>query len=51
MKRPTEAAIRALVTEFRAKFTLLGIKSATRLRRVQTEENMAAVSASVNDDH
>ena len=45
---PTEAAI---VTKSRTKFTLLDIKPPTRLRRVQTEENIAAVSASVNDDH
>ena len=49
--RPTEAAIRAIVTKFRTKFTLLDIKPATRLRRLQTEENIAAVSASVNHDH
>ncbi|XP_054734725.1 uncharacterized protein LOC129242188 [Anastrepha obliqua] len=49
--RPTEAAIRAIVTKFRTKFTLLGIKPPMRLRRVRTEENIAAVSASVNDDH
>ncbi|XP_054744546.1 uncharacterized protein LOC129248965 [Anastrepha obliqua] len=49
--RPTEAAIRAIVTKFRTKFTLLDIKPATRLRRVRTEGNIAAVSASVNDDH
>ena len=50
-KRPTEAAIRAIVKELRTKFTLLAIKSPTRLRRVRTQENIAAVSASVNDDH
>ena len=44
-------AIRAIVTKFRTKFTLLDIKTPTRLRRVRTEENIAAVSASVNDDH
>jgi hypothetical protein len=48
--RPTEGAIRALVTEFRTKFTLLDIKPPTRLRRVRTEENIVAVSASVTDD-
>ena len=32
LNRPTEAAIRAIVTKFRTKFT-------TRLRRVRTEEN------------
>ena len=50
-KRLTEAAIRAIVTTFRTKFTLLDINPPTRLRRVRTEENIAAVSASVNDDH
>ena len=44
--RPTEAAIRAIVTKFRTKFTFLDIKPATRLRRVRTEENIAVVSAS-----
>ena len=33
--RPTEAAIRAIVTKFRTKFTVLDIKAPTRLRRVQ----------------
>ena len=49
--RPTEAAIRAFVSKFRTKFTLLDIIPPTRLQRVRTEENIAAVSASVNDDH
>ena len=49
--RPTEATIRAIVTKFHTKFTLLDIKRPTRLRRVRTEENIAAVLASVNDDH
>ena len=49
VNRPTEAAIRAVVTKFRTKFTLLNIKP--RFRRVRTKENIAAVSASVNDDH
>ena len=48
--RPTEGAIRKLVTKFRAKFTLLDIKPLTRIRRVRNEENIAAVSASVTDD-
>ena len=42
-KRPT--AIRAILTEFRTKFTLLDIKP------VRTEEKSAAVSASDNDGH
>ena len=49
--RTTEAAIRAIVTKFCTKFTLLDIKPPTRLRRVRTEENITAVSAIVNDDH
>ena len=49
--RPTEAAIRAIVTKFRTKFTLLDLKPPTRLRRERTEENIGAVSARVNDDH
>lgn len=48
--RPTEAAIRKLVTKFRTQFTLLDIKPRTRIRKVRTEENIAAVSASVSDD-
>ena len=39
------------MTKFRTKFTLLDIKPPTRLRTVRTEENVAAVSVSVNDDH
>ena len=49
--RHTEATIRTIVTKFRTKFTLLGIKPSTRLRRVRTEKNIAAVSTNVNDDH
>ena len=49
--RHTEAAVWAIVTKFRTKFTLLGIKPPTRLHRVRMEENIAAVSTSVNDDH
>ena len=44
--RPTEAAIRSIVTKYRTKFTLLDIKPPTRLRRGGTEENIAALSAS-----
>ena len=47
---PTETAIRAIVTKFRIKFTLLDIKPSTRLGIVRTEENNAAVSTIVNDD-
>ena len=42
---------RAIVTKFRNKFTLLDIKPPTRLRKAQTDENIAAVWASVNDNH
>ena len=42
--RPTEAVIRAIVTKFRTKFTLLDIKPPTRLRR------RVAISASVNSN-
>ena len=48
--RPTEAAIRAIVTKCCTKFTLLDIKPPIGLLRVRTEENIAAVSASVKDD-
>ena len=49
----TETDIRAIVTKFRTKLTLLDIRPRyrTRLRRVRTEENIAAVLASINDDH
>ena len=46
-----DSLIRAIVTIFRTKFTLLDTKPPTRLGRVRTEENIAAVSANVNDDH
>ena len=36
---------------FTSKVTLLYIKRSTRLHRVRTEENIAAVSSSRNDDH
>ena len=39
------------MTKFRTKFTLLDIKPPTPLHRVRTEENIAAVLASVNDNH
>ena len=39
------------MTTFRTKFTLLDIKPTTHLRRVRTEENIAAISANVSDDH
>ena len=48
--RPTEAPIWAIVNKFRTKLTLFDIKPPTRLRREQTEENIAAVSTSVDDD-
>ena len=51
LNRPTKSVIRAIVTKFCTKFTLLDIKPPTCLRSVRTEENIAAVSASVNDDH
>ena len=48
--RPSEQSIRKIVTKFRTKFTLLDIKPPTRLRTVRSEENIAAVSASVTED-
>ena len=44
-------AVLAIVTKYRTKFPLLDIKPPTRLRRVRIEENVADVSASVNDGH
>ena len=40
--RPTEATIRAIVTKFRTRFTLLDIKPLICSRRVRTEKNIAA---------
>ena len=51
VNRRTEVAIRAIVTKFRTKFTLFYIKPPTRLCRRRTEENIAAISSSVNDDY
>lgn len=48
--RPTEQAIQAIVTKFQTSFTLLDINPPTRIHRVRTEENIAAVSASVAED-
>ena len=45
---PIEVDIRAIVTKFRTKFTLLDIIPPIRLHRVRTEENIAAVTASFN---
>ena len=45
--RPAVAAIGAILTKFRTKFTLLDIKPPTRLRKVRTEGNITAVLASV----
>jgi len=50
VKRVHRALLRKLVTKFRTQFTLLDIKPPTRIRRVRTEVNIAAVSASVSDD-
>ena len=44
-------AVHAIVTKFRTKLTFLDIKPLTRLRGMRAEENIAAVLASVNDDH
>ena len=49
--RHTEATIRTIVTKFCTKFTLLDIKPSAGLRRVRTEENVAVILASINDDH
>ena len=49
--RSTEAVTQTIVNKFRTKFTLLDIKPPTCFRRVQTEENITAVSASVNYNH
>ena len=45
--RLTEVPIRAIMIKFRTKFTLLDIKPPTRLRRVQTEENIAVAVLSL----
>ena len=38
------------MTKFQTSFTLLNINPPTRIQRVRTEENIAAVSASVVED-
>ena len=43
--------IQVIVTKFRTKFSLLELESPTRLHRERTEEYIAAISASINDDH
>ena len=43
LNRSAEAAIRPIVTKFRIKFTLLDIKPPTSLRKVRTEEHIAAL--------
>ena len=48
--RPCESTIHAVITKFRTKFTLLDIKPSTRLRTVRTEENIAVVASSVNEN-
>lgn len=41
--------IRAVITKFLTKFTLLDIKSWSRMRRVRSEENITAMVSSVNE--
>lgn len=43
--RPSERAIQQIVDKFRTSFTLLDLQQPNRVRRVRTEENIAAVSA------
>ena len=47
---PTEATILPIMTKFHTKFTLLDIKPPIRLHRMWIEGNIAALSASINDD-
>ena len=48
--RPTERAIKAIVTKIQTNLMLLGLKPPTRMRIVRTEPNIAAVAAIVNED-
>jgi hypothetical protein len=48
--RPSEQAIRAVIDRFCTNFTLLDSKPSTRQRNVRTEENIAAVARSVEED-
>lgn len=48
--RPSEQAIRALMDKFRTTYSLHDVKPPTRQRNVRTEETIAAVSASVQED-
>lgn len=48
--RPTERCIRRIIDKFRTQFTLLDIKTKTRQKSVRSQENIAAVAASVDED-
>lgn len=48
--RPGVSTIRAVITQFRTKFTFFDIKPLSRMRTVRNEENIAAVLSSVNED-
>lgn len=48
--RPSETTIKNVITKFRSTFTLLDAKPPTRRRRVRTEENIAVVEASVEEN-
>lgn len=47
--RPDESKIRAVITKFHTKLTLLDIKSLSRMHTVRTEENIAAVASSITE--
>ena len=48
--RPTRKAVRAIVDKFKTKFTLLGVPVRKRRRIAPSEEIIAAVSASIQNE-
>lgn len=48
--RPTRQAVRALVTKFESKYSLLDVPVPIRLRTARSNENIAAVNESIRND-
>ena len=49
-KRPIRQAVRAIVDKFKTKFTLLDVPVSKRHRIARSEEIIAAVSASIQNE-
>lgn len=47
---PGESKIRAVITNFRTKFTLLDIKLSTHMRKERIKKNITVVGTSVDED-